>query len=197
MSLKQRNIQFLLSQFGLGGVRPIRYVANEKGLEQNNSGYDLQEAVIEESNKISYLGTPVFGEIVLKYEAENLEIEVQTVLSDVTMTRNIVKTVMQDVDGTVKEYISDGDYDVVIRGMLVSEENEFPRDQITLLHNICLVKDALVVESEFLQLFGIYNLVIESYSFPQQEGIRNVQLFELNCISDKPIELIIEDETLN
>lgn len=197
MPLNQRNIQFLLAQFGLGNVRAVEYVPNNESLTQRAGEYDLEPAFIEESNKVSYLGTPVFGEVILKSEEQGLEIELQTVLSDVAMTKNIVKTTMQGVDGTIKEYISDGDYEISIRGMLVSEENAYPQEATNTLHQLCLVKNELVVESEFLQLFGIYNLVIESYSFPQQEGFRNIQLFELSAISDKPIELIIEDETLN
>jgi hypothetical protein len=155
MSLNQRNIQFVLARFGLGGVRVVQYVPFGESLKANSKDYDLEVAVIDEGNKTSYLGTPVVGEIILKYESQNLSIELQTVLSDVTMTKNIVKTDMQGVDGTIKEYISDGDYEITIRGMLVSEENEFPQDQTSTLHQLCLVKDALAVESAFLQLFGI------------------------------------------
>lgn len=196
MPLSTRNIQFFLSQFGLVNVRKV-YSVDGQDLGQSAGDYDLESATIEESNKTSYLGTPVFGEIILKHEQSNLEIELQTVLADVTMTKNIVKTAMQGVDGTIKEYISDGDYEITIRGMVVSQGNEYPQDDATTLHQLCLVKDALVVENEFLQLFDIYNIVIEAYNFPQQEGFRNTQLFELQCISDKPIEIIIEDETLN
>lgn len=197
MPLNQRNIQFVLERFGLSGVRAVVYVPFGESLKSNTKDYSLEIVVIEEGKKTSYLGTPVVGEVVLKSDDDNLEIELQTVLTDVTMTKNIVKTDLQGYDGTIKEYISDGDYQVTIRGMLVSEENEYPQSQVSLLHQLCLLKKEIVVESEFLQLFGIYNLVIESYNFPQQEAIVNAQLFELNCVSDKPIELIIEDETLN
>lgn len=192
-----RSIDFILSKFGLGGVRVIDYKTNSKNLEQRSVSYNLEQGNVPQSDKVSYLGTPVFGAIVLKYEPLNLQLELQTVLSEVSMTKNIVKTSMQGVDGTVKEYISDGDYEVTIRGAIVAEDNLFPEDDIKLLHQLCLVKDALIVESEFLQLFDIYNLVIESYSFPEEEGYLNMQFFELQCVSDKPIELIIEDETLN
>lgn len=192
-----RDIEFILQQFGLGGVRVINYNTNSKELEQRSVDYNLEQGNVPPSDTVSYLGTPVFGAVVLKYEPLNLELELQTVLSEISMTKNIVKTELQGVDGTVKEYISDGDYEITIQGAIVSEDDFYPEDGATLLHQLCLVKDALVVESDFLQLFDIYNIVVESYSFPEQEGFLNMQLFELQCISDKPIELIVENETLN
>ena len=193
----QRKIEFVLEQFGLANVRVKKYSFDGKELGQSSGDYDLKAGIIAQSEKVSYLGTLVFGAIVLKYESLGLEVELQTVLSEVSMTKNVVKTAMQGVDGTTKEYIADGDYEVTIRGAVVLDENDYPEDDVKALHQLCLVKDALVVESDFLQLFDIYNLVIESYTFPQQEGFRNMQPFELQCVSDKPIELIIEDETLN
>lgn len=192
-----RNIEFLIDQFGLGGVRVIEYDANGQGLEQVSKDFGLDGGNVPPSNKVSYLGTPVFGDVVLKYEPLNLEVELQTVLCEVSMTKNIIKTALQGVDGTIKEYVSDGDYDVTIQGAVVAQDVFYPEQDTKLLHQLCLVKDAIIVESEFLQLFDIYNLVIENYSFPQQEGFLNMQLFELQCVSDKPIELIVEDETLN
>ena len=180
--MPQRNIDYVIQQFGLGNV---------------SIKYDLDGGNIPSSNITSYLGTPVFGAVVLRYEPFNLEIGLRTVLCEVSMTKNIVKTPMQGVDGTIKEYISDGDYSVTIKGAIVSNDNSLPEEGIKLLHQLCLVKDDIAVENEFLQLFDIYNIVIESYSFPEQEGYLNMQLFELQCISDKPIQLIIEDETLN
>lgn len=192
-----RNIDFVISKFGLGSVRVIDYKTDRNNLEQRSVSYNLEQGNVPQSGKVSYLGTPVFGEVVLKYEPLNLQLELQTVLSEVSMTKNIVKTSVEGVDGTNKEYISDGDYEVTIRGAIVAEDNFFPEDEVKLLHQLCLVKDSLIVESEFLQLLDIYNLVIESYSFPEEEGYLNMQFFELQCVSDKPIELIIEDETLN
>lgn len=192
-----RNIDFVIQQFGLGNFRIRKYNPNGQSLEKDTKSYNLETSNFSTSSKISYLGTPVFGEIVLKYQPLNLELELQTVLAEISMTKNIVKTALQGADGTVKEYISDGDYEITLQGAVVFEDNGYPEDDAKLLHQLCLVKDALIVESEFLQLFDIYNLVIESFSFPQQEAMLNMQLFELQCVSDKPIELILENETLN
>lgn len=192
-----RNIDFVIDKFGLGGVRVIEYQMNKDTLDRRSIGYELEAGAALDSDTISYLGTPVIGAVTLKYEAFDLELQLQTILSEVSMTKNIVKTALQGVDGTVKEYISDGDYEITIKGALVAEGNFYPEDETKLLHQLCLVKDALVVEADFFQFFDIYNLVIESYSFPEEEGIVNMQFFELQCVSDKPIELIIENETLN
>lgn len=59
------------------------------------------------------------------------------------------------------------------------------------LINICKVQDSISVVSRFLQRFSIYNIVIESYDLPQTEGSHTIQEFQLRCISDEPVELIL------
>ena len=107
------------------------------------------------------------------------------------MSKNIIKTAIQGRNGTVKEYISDGDYDITLRGMLTSQNaSQYPLEEFNRLLKLCELNEALTIVSDYIQLFGIYDIVIDSSSFPQREGFQNTQLFELKCVSDKPIELI-------
>ena len=54
-----------------------------------------------------------------------------------------------------------------------------------------ITQDSISVVSRFLQRFSIYNIVIESYDLPQTEGSHTIQEFQLRCISDEPVELIL------
>ena len=197
MSVVQRRIEYLLNSKGLIGIRPIVYQDGER-LSEGNTQYDLEEDVADTTGlPVSALGTVVFAPLTLKNETGSLSIRLDTVLLQVNMQKQIITTALQGVNGTVKEYISDGNYSVSITGMLVAENSSFPEEQVSTLHELCLLPEALIVESNFLQLLEIYNLVIQSYSFSDKQGFENVQLFELQCLSDNPIELVIEDETLN
>lgn len=191
----QRNIKYILDSFGLGGVRTIDYELASSELEQRSSNFDLEPSAIAQSNKTSYLGTPVFGDITLRND--NASIELITVLATVGMSKNIVKTPMQGVNGTIKEYISDGDYDVDIQGVLVSNSDLRPDDKIKTLQGLCTVASSLEIESSFLQLFDIYNVVVESFRFLPQKGFWNMMPFELKCVSDHPIEILVASETIN
>jgi hypothetical protein len=142
----------------------------------------------------SYLGTPVFADLTLKADENDAGLNIQTVLFEVDQQRNIVTTTVQGRNGTVKEYISDGDYAVSLRGLLVDPDPyTYPAQQMQELMDRLRLPQSLVAVSGFLQLFQIYNLVITGYRFFQIEGFQNVQAFELQCISDTPVELIEED----
>ena len=49
--------------------------------------------------------------------------------------------------------------------------------------------DAIKINSEFLDLFDIDSLVVENYSLPQEEGVRNQQRFTVSLLSEDPVEL--------
>lgn len=201
----------ILNGFGLENTKPKEF--SSKGLQElggASGGYSKQKA---ESNdllglsslqSLSALGTPVFGKlnflpgvystikfgkkITLPYGALSLD----TVLITVSMSKNIVPTPITGRKGTIKEYITEDDFVVNIKGSLVDKSaGRYPIEQMALLRSICSATESIKVASDFLALFSITHLVIKSYSFQQSEGYHNVQLFDLNCVSDMPIELSI------
>ena len=147
------------------------------------------------------LGTPVYSDILFSKGSyinsqgktiEYDELRLYDVLMIVSMKKNIVMTPVQGKIGSFKEYISDGDFEVSISGRLTQKDMyKYPRDLMNKLINICKVQDSISVVSRFLQRFSIYNIVIESYDLPQTEGSHTIQEFQLRCISDEPVELIL------
>lgn len=193
------NYRFILESFGLAYLKPKLYF-NHKPLEQNASNYPAMEDQPEEFQTLggdesptSLLGTPVFCQLKLSdINDENL-ITIDTVLIDISQTKNIVKTIVQGRKGTVKEYISLGDYQVTIRGAIVGKDMwKYPQSDVALLKRILEIEKEIKCISEYLQIFGIYNLAVESYRFPQREGFQNMQLFEITASQDEPIELKVE-----
>jgi hypothetical protein len=154
------------------------------------------------------LGRSVFATVTLTTEAYEVEyyndrtqaiervkmpaasVELGTVLVDVQLSKNIVTTAINGLNGTVKEFISDGDYEVSLRGALVSKGYDFPLADFKKLNEVLKAPVSLQVTSEFLALFPIHNLVVKGYTLPQTEGSSNSQLFEINALSDNPVELI-------
>lgn len=186
------NPKQILLQFGLQRIKANIY----------NFGEDEPDKAAPVST--SYLGTPVFDKLdiiegnYIDLNGEKVAYEgifIETVLFDVSQNKNIVKTAIQGRNGTVKEYISDGDYNVIIRGVIASESAEkYPEEEVLKLVNILKVQKEIEVASRYLNdVFNITNLVVESYSFPQTQGYQNIQAFEINCISDDPIELTIRE----
>lgn len=145
---------------------------------------------------VSLLGTPVFDNMILFDEENSLELKVDTVLFDVNRPKIMERSVVQGRDGRVKEFISHDDYNINIRGLLVSpEKGLYPLDDMNALIKLCDLKKEIKITSDYLALFGITDIVIQNSFFPQRRGHQNTQLFSLRCYSDKPVELIINEES--
>lgn len=148
---------------------------------------------------LSKLGTPVFTNLEVQgdsytrdgvlYDFDTLIFD--TILLTVYQQKNIIKTPIQGRNGTVKEYISDGDYSVNIKGVLTSENGKYPLGAVAELKKALNAPLALRLNSWFLQNLDINSVVVENYSFPQMEGYYSQQAFEINSISDLPVELKI------
>lgn len=119
------------------------------------------------------------------------EIKIDVALFEITQPKNIIVTPIQGRDGTVKEYISDGDFQVNIRGVLFAPNNQFPLDDFVSLIKVLKAPVPIKVNSWYLEKLGIYNLVVTSYAFRQEQGKLSQQSFEIIAISDSPIELNI------
>jgi hypothetical protein len=162
-----------------------------------NTGTEVSDTPIGTSKVFNQ---PIYSDITFNggsYTDENnltqnfASLNIQLVLVTVMNTKNIIETTLQGRNGTVKEYISDGDYQIKIEGMLYGEGmNNYPQDAVQALHNICLAPQSINVTSSFLKMFNIEDIVIKSYNIDQQEGIRNAQPFTLNCVSDRPLILL-------
>ena len=159
----------------------------------------------------SMLGTEVFTNLTFKsgsfiplgggFPIPFDSLTIDTVLMTVSQTKNIIRTQIQGKSGTIKEYVSDGDFEINVSGIIVSEgENTYPTKDVEALMQLFSIPDSLRVTSEFLNHFGVASpkgisgideVVITDFSFPQQEGFRNSQNFTCKMISDTPIELII------
>lgn len=194
------NSKYVIAGFGLNGKSKVFSGQIGESPGPNLPDYPQQETTVvnqmnsagDDTQLVSYLGTPVFADLILKTGDADEGLQLLTVLIEVSQSKNIVTTAVQGLSGTVKEYISDGDYQLNIKGALVNQFSEYPLDDAQKLVELFQFQNALQCVSPFLQLFGIYNLVVTDYRLPQQEGFQNVQLFECNAISDKPIELIEE-----
>jgi len=147
-----------------------------------------------ESDVQSMFGLPVWADVVLKDNIANgRQIQLLWVTVSVSMKKNIVKTPVQGKNGTVKEYISDGDYDIILEGGLFDENpTRYPIEEMNTLVYLCKLAEALPSLSGYIQIFGIHNIVIESFDFKQEKGIQNAQIFTIRAISDEPIELVEE-----
>lgn len=154
-----------------------------------------EDAVIAKS----FLGTPVYSRVVLKRSIDTTinndiagqdYIKLDNAIITVTQNKNLVLTPVQGRNGTVKEYISDGDYQISIKCQITSNyAYKFPQEEIDYLTDLLQIPNEIVIDSDFINLFGVTYAVVQDYNFGQVEGSRGRVDFTCNLLSDEPIEI--------
>jgi len=148
----------------------------------------------------SQLGTPVFANLKFSGAAytDNLgnrlnfpDLIFDTVILTLDQTKNIVTTVIQGLDGTVKEYIGLGDYSINIHLIITGPNGQYPRAQVAQLRQMLLAPIPISVTSWYLQLFGINNLVVNSFSFAQEIGGYSYQPVSISALSDNYVQFTV------
>ncbi len=118
-----------------------------------------------------------------------------TALFTVRSNKRIVTT---DVQGgsTVIEYIGKGNSIISIRGVIAGKRGVYPMTGSTVngkdvnsVESFIRAMQAPVsldVNSWYLNMLGIYSIVVTSWELPQTQGMYETQFFEIEALSDEP-----------
>jgi hypothetical protein len=128
----------------------------------------------------SALGTPVYCDLTVEeftYTVDKVsytvpKIQIYDLLIDVSSSKNIVKTPIQGLNGTI-----------------TGQNNQYPFEAVKNLDKLCSAPVAFKVNSRYLQNLDIDTIVIESIKWGQTEGGYSYQEFEISCCTDFPVEL--------
>ena len=97
----------------------------------------------------TYLGTPVFADIILSNQAEDRKIQLIASVVEVSQSKIIERTTVRGRNGTVKEYWSMDDYSVRIRGALIDPRPDYyPKEVVETLQLLIAESESLKVVSE-------------------------------------------------
>jgi hypothetical protein len=115
----------------------------------------------------------------------------------ISRSKNIVTTQLVGMNGTVKEYINDGDYSLnIIVGVAAVRDgvivDEYPADGLRELRAFLDDNEALDVYSEFLDVFDINSIVVKSFSV-SQDTASNYQSVSISAVSDKEYNIYSTD----
>jgi hypothetical protein len=117
-------------------------------------------------------------------------------VNNIIIKRNVAKA-HYDLQGTIKERWSRGDYEITITGVLIgslltgSVAECFPRKDFEILRDIITKPKSWKIECSPLELLGINQIVIEDFSFPFTKG-ENVQAYEIKAYSDFNYKLLLD-----
>jgi hypothetical protein len=115
-----------------------------------------------------------------------------TTLAEFKRSKEITKSRPSTANGTTKELWAFSDWNITIRGLILdSQPNYFPEGQLRQLLRWERVVDAIDVSGDMFTYLGIRRLVIEDLSLGRVAGSPNVIPFQMQCVSDEPLELSI------
>ena len=185
--------------FGYSALRRFQ-VPDGQAREGNDGFYTARAGASPAATTTNMFGLPVFVQV--NFHAARNPATAETAngltlldpLVTVGAPMNVVKTAIQGRRGTVKEYIGQGDYAVTIRailatGLRAANRFAYPLPEVQKLRALCELGVALPVSGFLLDTYGIKNLVVENVRYESLPGFVNLQAYEIECVSDEPIEL--------
>lgn len=134
-------------------------------------------------------GRYVLTELTLRKE-NGETLVVNDAVVTVTQEKHIVRTTLVGLNGTIKEYICDGDYDISITVGIVAVDgsgqimDEYPVEGVRKVKEFLSENKAIEVSSVFLEIFGIERMVVTRFSLRQETG-SNRQTIEVRALSDE------------
>lgn len=143
-----------------------------------------------------WLGRTVLTDLVVKVPGEGLLL-INDATVNVALQKQIVQTALVGRAGTIKEYVTDGDYQLNISVGLAAVDDDgelidqYPERAVAQLREILERPEALEVSSSFLDLWGITHMVVTGFSAKQMTHA-NRQVIEITAVSDT--EYVIESD---
>lgn len=135
------------------------------------------------------LGRRFITDISLGTTEEANDIVLIDAVCNISRSISIVKTQLVGLAGTIKEYITPGDYDISISvGVVCVEDGKiidrYPAEALSQLRQLLETPQSLYVNSDFLRLFDITRIAIDSYAINQSE-YQNYQTVDIRACSDE------------
>lgn len=167
------------------------------------NSYDNLEGMTDEEvesyAKTNILGVPMVCPVTFKLEEEGAEEWLIPFEPMVTITgQNIITrrhVAKGNIKGSIKERWTQDDYSVNIQGILMSQDNKYPTDDVDKLRRFCESTHVLVY-SPIFEIFGISRIAIEDWEIPFTSGVAN-QNYTLRGYSDDIYKLLLSREDLN
>lgn len=138
-------------------------------------------------------GNEVFLPIWL-IKSDGTKFLLQNTVSSIVSKKTIVETQLVNQQGSVKEEISIDDWEINVKGIIISPDMDYPDQQVSELRQLYKTSESLEIENARTSLLFEDNekVVVKNLKFPEVKGFKNMQAFECDLVSDIEFKLIIE-----
>lgn len=115
----------------------------------------------------------------------------QNAVMTITNRKKIVTTELINRGGTVKEEISIGDWELTVKGLIVSNNRSYPEDEVQKLLNLYKKKSVLWVNNArtAMCMTDGERVIMTDLNLPTLSGYENIQPYEIKLLSDIEFEL--------
>jgi hypothetical protein len=172
-----------LAQVGSDGYSQVKSMTDE----------ELEDVV-----RSNALGIPMTFPLRLKMEEKNAEewlLPYEPMISingqNIVVKRQVSKG---SARGSVKERWAQDDYSITIEGILMTQDGSYPKDDVSRLRSMC-ESAHLTALSPLFEVFGISDIVVESWDIPFTAGQSN-QNYSIKALSDDMYQLLLTNEDL-
>jgi hypothetical protein len=195
------NYQFTAS--GLGDIIKARIYTlrpeeMRKDVKESHSDSGYHEVMQPLVDARQWYGKYALCELMLI--SDGVALTVPEAVVSVTRRKEIVTTRVVGGNGTIKEFIADGDMDISITIGIVATADDgktllhdaYPEEEMRILLKILDSRKSIDVFSDFLELFEISKIVITDYSLVQTTHT-NRQVVTINTVSDADYVIYSEE----
>ena len=154
--------------------------------EQDPRAYAQQQQALTQRLVQTTTSLAAQGDVTLRHNG-NVWL-LQSPVVQVQLTKHIVTTPLANYQGTVKEAVSEGDWQISLQGILCAKTLSKPLLELKEFMQMVQEQASLAVYSEYLHLLGIQNIVLTQVRFPHSPYV-NVLLYQIDALSDRPFEL--------
>jgi hypothetical protein len=173
-------------------VQDSMYSITENPRSKGSIDYTSKQIAL---NKINTYGKDIWFPIELwKSNQSILSIDACTIA--VNLSKTIIKTVVSERQGTIKEQFSTDDYKFTVKGFLIGENRFFPEQQIQQLKELFKTTEPIELRGGYPEIFldeDTTKIVMNTLDFPDVQGKSPwIRPFQFTCESDFIQDLIIK-----
>lgn len=178
----------------------VRFKAGRRGempsWEGRGNDITTHEAGVPITDRSYWSGRYVLCELTLE-KSDGARLVLADAVASVRRERRIVSTALTGRDGTVKEYINEGDWSVNLVVGIQSTSggrivDDYPSRELMELKKYLDEKSSLRVHSSFLEVFDISRIVVKCYSLVQTTE-QNYQAVSISAVSDDDVDIYSRD----
>ncbi len=183
--------------YGSAGFNFYR-IPTAAGETSNSNNFTVSEIEVDDMDQPGLLGKLVFDNIVFEsvtWTEDNEErqadgIKLYDAIVNISLNNEIVRTKVTGRKGTIKEFISNDDYNISIQALLVNtKRGKAPEAEVRAANRLLSAPVAVDVVSKFLEWMGIYQIAITNVKVSTVPGFVNFKAIEIQALSNLPIDI--------